>query len=177
MVRGRWVDAGDLQVGDVVLLQADREARIEAITVRPACAKVYNFEVEELHNYAVGVDWVLVHNVTPCEAAAKAARGAAAAAQAAKAQGGTYVLKNGAGKVMKTGRSKNLARRKAELARQHPDLKGETVHRTDSYAAQRGLEQMLNDKYKAPLDRIRGIDPANPRIREYLAAARRFLRS
>ncbi len=65
-VPGRWVDACDLQIGDVLFLQPDRRAPIEMIAVRQDCGKVYNFDVEELHNYAVGTDRVLVHNSGPC---------------------------------------------------------------------------------------------------------------
>jgi hypothetical protein len=72
--QGRWVDACDLQVGDV-LLTKDRQgadcrtagrATIDAIEVEFVAAKVYNFQVEGLHNYAVGYWQVLVHNNAPC---------------------------------------------------------------------------------------------------------------
>ena len=53
-VAGRWVDAGDLQPGDVLLLKPDRRATVEAREVDLIAAKVYNFQVEGLHNYAVG---------------------------------------------------------------------------------------------------------------------------
>ena len=49
---GRWVDAGDLQVGDVVLLKHSRRSSISQLGVREANEKVYNFKVEELHCYA-----------------------------------------------------------------------------------------------------------------------------
>ena len=75
MVPGRWVDAGDLRPGDVVLLHPDRPAAVETVEYRPVCATVYNFEVDGLHNYAVGADRVLVHNATPCQAAAKYSKG------------------------------------------------------------------------------------------------------
>jgi len=61
-VPGRWVDAGDLQVGDVLLLRSGRQAAVTRLAVRPVRQKVYNFQVEELHCYAVGVSEVLVHN-------------------------------------------------------------------------------------------------------------------
>ncbi len=63
---GRWVDAGDLRVGDVLLLKPDRRAKIRAIQVQLVVATVYNFQVEGLHNYAVGNARVLVHNNAPC---------------------------------------------------------------------------------------------------------------
>ena len=66
-VPGRWVDAGDVQTGDVLLLKPDRRATVEAREVQLIAAKVYNFQVEELHNYAVGFGSVLVHNNAPCD--------------------------------------------------------------------------------------------------------------
>jgi hypothetical protein len=61
-VPGRWVDAGDLRVGDVLLLMDGRRLPVEEILVRRTREPVYNFAVEGLHNYAVGPDRVLVHN-------------------------------------------------------------------------------------------------------------------
>jgi hypothetical protein len=61
-VPGRWVDAGDLQVGDVLLLKEERFATIATCQRRPASEPVYNFQVDDLHCYAVGVKQVLVHN-------------------------------------------------------------------------------------------------------------------
>ena len=70
-----------------------------------------------------------------------------------------------------------LARRQAEHARDPAlkDFEFEPAHRTDNYAAQRGLEQMLRDQYNAPYDKINAISPSNPRRAEYMEAARRFL--
>ncbi len=59
---GRWVDAGDLQVGDVLLLKHSRRAAVTQLAVREANEKVYNIKVEELHCYAVGESPILVHN-------------------------------------------------------------------------------------------------------------------
>ena len=61
-VPGRWVDAGDLQIGDVLLLKEESFATISGWKTRPAKEKVFNFQVEELHCYAVGANQVLVHN-------------------------------------------------------------------------------------------------------------------
>jgi RHS repeat-associated protein len=93
------------------------------------------------------------------------------------ARGGTYVLKDVEGVVMRSGRSKDLARREREHARDPAlkDLQFEAVHRTDLRAEQRGLEQMLHDHYNPPLNAIRPISPRNPQLEEYLGAARRFL--
>jgi hypothetical protein len=59
---GRWVDAGDLQVGDVLLLKHNKRQKIKQVATRQASEKVYNFKVEQLHCYAVGTNQVLVHN-------------------------------------------------------------------------------------------------------------------
>lgn len=77
------------------------------------------------------------------------------------------------GRVRKTGRSNDLARRQKELARdpRYRDFDFEPVHHTDDYAEQRGLEQVLNDSFKAPLDRIRRVDPRRRAFAEKYAAA------
>ena len=41
-VPGRWVDAGDLQIGDMVLLQKGKSAAIVEMKLRAADQKVYN---------------------------------------------------------------------------------------------------------------------------------------
>ncbi len=71
---GRWVDAIDLRVGDVLLLRSGNEAAIIQLIVRQARLPVYNFQVEELHCYAVGHAQVLVHN-NSLEVAFEAAKG------------------------------------------------------------------------------------------------------
>jgi hypothetical protein len=59
---GRWVDAIDLRVGDVLLLRSGEQAPITGLIVRHVQQPVYNFHVEELECYAVGNGQVLVHN-------------------------------------------------------------------------------------------------------------------
>ncbi len=59
---GRWVDAGDVVVGDELLLRDGRVVAVESIHHEPFEDTVYNFEVENLHCYAVGGINVLVHN-------------------------------------------------------------------------------------------------------------------
>jgi hypothetical protein len=61
-VPGRWVDAGDLRVGDLLLLRDGRQLPITALATRSTTEPVYNFCVENLHSYAVGSVQVLVHN-------------------------------------------------------------------------------------------------------------------
>ncbi len=59
---GRWVLAGDLQVGDVLLLRHGSVATLESVRVDVVEEQVYNFQVAELQNYAVGSCGLLVHN-------------------------------------------------------------------------------------------------------------------
>jgi RHS repeat-associated protein len=59
---GRWVDAADLRVGDELLLRDGRVVAVEGLEVVPFAGLVYNFEVENLHCYAVGREGALVHN-------------------------------------------------------------------------------------------------------------------
>jgi RHS repeat-associated protein len=69
---GRWVDAGDLRVGDELLLRDGREATVERLAVAAYEGPVYNFDVEDLHCYAVGRDGALVHNWNGAEGIASA---------------------------------------------------------------------------------------------------------
>ena len=59
---GRWVDARELRVGDVLLLKTGQPGVMTELHFRQAAQKVYNLEVEEVHTYAVGAGQVLVHN-------------------------------------------------------------------------------------------------------------------
>ena len=61
-IRGRWVEAGGLRVGDRLLLRKGEERKIESLVVRQEGLRVYNLEVEMDHTYAVGIAEVLVHN-------------------------------------------------------------------------------------------------------------------
>jgi RHS repeat-associated protein len=92
-------------------------------------------------------------------------------------RGGTYVLRDPiTGQVMRTGRTGDLGRRAAEHAR-NPRLKDftfEPMHRTDNYAEQRGLEQLLHEIYQPPLNKINPINPRNSRLNEYIEAAKQF---
>ena len=94
------------------------------------------------------------------------------------AKGGTYMLKDAerSGEVAKVGRSNDLGRRRSELAR-NPETKGldfKVDKRTDSYAQQRGREQIIRDKYKPRLNKINPIYPKNPKREEFLKAARKL---
>ena len=59
---GRWVDAGDIRVGDELLLRDGRVLPVQAIRHQSYRGKVYNFHVDDLQCYAVGVADILVHN-------------------------------------------------------------------------------------------------------------------
>jgi hypothetical protein len=72
-VAGRYVKAGDLQVGDeLVMLDAATRAvpmatkpiHVRSLASEPALDRTYNFEVAGTHNYFAG--GVLVHNKTAC---------------------------------------------------------------------------------------------------------------
>ncbi|MCM8625539.1 RHS repeat-associated core domain-containing protein, partial [Accumulibacter sp.] len=108
--------------------------------------------------------------------ATAAAKGEQAAKEAAGqgAKGGTYKLVDPeTGEVMRTGRTKDLARRKMEHER-HPDtkdLKFEKDMATDDYNIQRGREQKLHDHHKPPMNKINPIDPKNPNRQKYMDSA------
>jgi hypothetical protein len=58
-----------------------------------------------------------------------------------------------------------------------PELKKyefEVDKRTDNYAEQRGREQIIHDKYKPKLNKIKPIRDDNPKREEYLEAARKM---
>jgi hypothetical protein len=59
---GRWVDAGDLRIGDQLLLRDGRILPVEAVRQQPHEGAVFNFLVGGLNCYAVGYNGVLVHN-------------------------------------------------------------------------------------------------------------------
>ncbi|WP_291366431.1 hemagglutinin repeat-containing protein [Acetobacter sp. UBA5411] len=67
-VKGRgWIQAGSLHPGDPLLTDATGEKKadelhVSAITVRPARADTYNFEVTQTHTYFVGNLRAWVHN-------------------------------------------------------------------------------------------------------------------
>ncbi|MDF1743640.1 MAG: hypothetical protein P1V19_08085 [Gimesia sp.] len=96
------------------------------------------------------------------------------------AKGGTYKLLDSNGKVVRTGRTKNLvARKKAHSY--NSDTKGlkfKTDRRTDDYAAQRGREQIIYDRHpearleNGGLNKIRAIRANHLLLEKYLGAGR-----
>jgi len=98
--------------------------------------------------------------------------------------GGVYTLRNPeTGKLVRTGRTANLAMRQAQLARDPVlgDFEFQVEYRTDNYAEQRGLEQLLYDRYpeaqeaNGGFNKIRAIYPSNPRQADYMQAAANYL--
>jgi hypothetical protein len=59
---GRWVLAEDLLPGDVVLLRSGELVTLDSVQLDEVEEWVYNFQVAELQNYAVGNCGILVHN-------------------------------------------------------------------------------------------------------------------
>ncbi|MDD7803660.1 RHS repeat domain-containing protein [Ralstonia solanacearum] len=96
----------------------------------------------------------------------------------APARGGVYLLRNIEGDVVRSGRTNNLTRREAEHARDpmFSDYSFEAAARTDVYAEQRGLEQMLHDMYDPVLNRIRPISSNNKKIDAYMEAAKDYMK-
>lgn len=62
---GEWVDAIDLQPGDVVTTASEATLTVTSTAVSQADLTAYNLTVADLHTYHVGVADVLVHN-TEC---------------------------------------------------------------------------------------------------------------
>jgi hypothetical protein len=60
---GRWVYARDLQVDDVVRSHSFGTQKISALEISLTQTMVYNFLTDDLHNYTVGENGILVHNV------------------------------------------------------------------------------------------------------------------
>ncbi|WP_242396381.1 hypothetical protein [Anaeromyxobacter oryzisoli] len=127
--------------------------------------------------YEVGVKLLYAGEKRVGKAAARAYAVQLRAAERGEAKGGTYLLRDPVtGEVVRTGRTKDLARREGEHAR-NPllgDFTFEVDRRTDVYAEQRGREQVIHDQYDPRLDRIEPISPRNPRRKEYLDAATRL---
>jgi hypothetical protein len=101
----------------------------------------------------------------------------------APARGGVYTLRGLGNDVVRTGRTSDLAARRSALARD-PILgpyEFSVEYRTDVYAEQRGLEQVLYDRYPGAqigaggFNKIRAISPTNPNLEDYVQAARDYL--
>jgi RHS repeat-associated protein len=106
---------------------------------------------------------------------------AEAAARETTTEGGVYTLQDGSNVVSYVGRTSNLANRALQHGDTYPDYTFNVAYDTDSYAEQRGLEQMLLDANpqamyeNGGLNRIRGISLTNPNCEQYMNAAQSFL--
>lgn len=105
------------------------------------------------------------------------------AAETGAARGGVYSLRDEAGNVVRTGRTKDLAARESSHFNDPVlgDFQFNTEYRTDVYAEQRGLEQMLYDRYPGAqaanggFNKIRGISRSNPNLDVYMQSGWGFL--
>ncbi|MBW3521118.1 Hint domain-containing protein [Chryseobacterium sp. NKUCC03_KSP] len=61
-MNGNWVEAKDLKIGDELLSKDGQISKITSITKEENSKIVYNFEVEDNHNYYVSEYAILVHN-------------------------------------------------------------------------------------------------------------------
>jgi hypothetical protein len=87
-----------------------------------------------------------------------------------------YVLRDKLGKILRTGRAKDLIARARQHDREFPGLLFETIFGTDSPHERRGLAHLLHEMNKPILDKIREISPNNPNKPKYIRAAIAYLR-
>jgi RHS repeat-associated protein len=95
------------------------------------------------------------------------------------AAGGTYTLRDReTGEVERSGRTNDLERRRGEHARAEDtkDFRFKVEEKTDAPKTRRGLEQVLHDKHRPPLNKINPIAPGNPQKPEFMRAAWEFLK-
>lgn len=98
-------------------------------------------------------------------------------------RGGVYTLRDEAGNVVRTGRTNDLAARQAAHANDPVlgDYQFNVEYRTDVYAEQRGLEEVLYNRYpnarvrNGGFNKIRAIGPSNPNFAFYMRSAAEFL--
>ncbi|OHU24768.1 hypothetical protein BKG77_15155 [Mycobacteroides chelonae] len=174
-----WTNAADLRTGDHLTTTDGTTATVVDTRVVPGTADMWDLTVENTHTFhlATTAGNVLVHNCT----IPKAAPG--------EPRGGIYVVKNPQGQDVYVGRANDIERRIGEHLREPDPLKqkirpGDTVHvahRTDDYAAQRGLEQheirergtLNRDKDQSVLGRNfkNGVDPKSKKAPGYEKAA------
>jgi hypothetical protein len=64
---GRWVDAFDVRVGDIVFLRGHGNSHVRSVSSALRRIKVCNLTVPELHTFAVGEMQLLVHNTCGAE--------------------------------------------------------------------------------------------------------------
>lgn len=61
-IHGRWVEARDIELGDVLMTKTGRSSIVAGTSSRNEAAEVYFLETDEFHNHAVGQQGILVHN-------------------------------------------------------------------------------------------------------------------
>ncbi|MCI9110633.1 MAG: hypothetical protein HFH47_02330 [Bacilli bacterium] len=66
-VNGQWVLSSEIKIGDKMLDCDGHDIVVENVETSHSCEKVYNFEVEDNHNYFVTDLNVLVHNDSSCD--------------------------------------------------------------------------------------------------------------
>ncbi|WP_158842816.1 golvesin C-terminal-like domain-containing protein [Saccharothrix deserti] len=165
---GRWLDADEVRAGQRVRSVSGMQLEVlTARTFQRHGQRVHNLTVEGVHTYYVGAaaQSVLVHNDS-CDVGG---------GSAPEAKGGVYKITTDDGTVVRTGMAKNIANREAQHRKLYGELNFQVVHRTDDRATRRGLEQMLNDKYRPILNKINPIAWGNKNRSTYMNAARKFL--
>lgn len=86
-VNNAWIEASKLKTGDLLFLHDQTTVPLLRVTKIDTLVKVYNFTVEDEHNYFVGSKRVLVHNNNPCSQPLKNISGSLTdAANAARTQ-------------------------------------------------------------------------------------------
>ena len=58
----RWIDARHIKVGDLLLSPSGNSATVTGLTLTIEKVRVYNFTVDQNHNYVIGKTGILVHN-------------------------------------------------------------------------------------------------------------------
>jgi hypothetical protein len=150
---------------------------VDEMFVQDVLDGVENLQEGDFKGATINVGVIVLKPLKAANLAGDAIKNAKKIEKALEAKGGTYVLKDVEGKVVRTGRTNDLVRREGEHARDPnlKDFKFEEKHRTDVRSEQRGLEQMLHDEHNPLLNKINPISPKNPRLEEYMNAASNFL--
>ena len=66
-LRGRWIEADDLEVGDQILQSNGTTGKVDAIVIEVAPQIMYNLSVADAHTFFVGDGQWLVHNTCPIQ--------------------------------------------------------------------------------------------------------------
>lgn len=157
LTRGDWVKAGELVPGERLQTRGGA-AEVLSVTPSTGAQRVFNFEVEGEHEYLVGGLGVRSHNACTPDAPKVKPPAKVPLAADGLPKGGTYVLKDGNGNVVRTGRSKDLERREKQHKKEFPDHDFEAKHRTNDYEQQRGLEEKLYNENPGALEENGGLN-------------------